>query len=112
MPADVAPPGGRFRVMLVDDSAVVRGMVARWLGADPAIEVVATVPNGLQAVKQVARANPDVLVLDIEMPEMDGITALPLLLKEKPGLKVIMSSTLTRRGAEISLKALALGASD
>jgi two-component system chemotaxis response regulator CheB len=110
--AERAPPGGRYRVMVVDDSAVIRGLVARWLGADPAIEVVATMPNGLQAVKQVRRANPEIAVLDIEMPEMDGIEAIPRLLAEVPDLKIVMSSTLTRRGAEISLKALSLGAAD
>jgi two-component system chemotaxis response regulator CheB len=110
--AERAPPGGRYRVMVVDDSAVIRGLVARWLGADPAIEVVATMPNGLQAVKQVRRAEAEIVVLDIEMPEMDGIEAIPRLLAEVPDLKIVMSSTLTRRGAEISLKALSLGAAD
>jgi len=63
-------------------------------------------------VDDVVRSNPDVVVLDVEMPEMDGITALPLLLKAKPGLVVVMASTLTRRNAEISLKCLSLGAAD
>ena len=91
------------RVMVVDDSVVVRGLIGRWIDEDPALAVVASHRNGKLAVEDVARSNPDVVVLDVEMPEMDGITALPLLLKAKPGLVVVMASTLTRRNAEISL---------
>lgn len=101
-----------IRVMVVDDSVVVRGLIGRWLDEDPAIAVVASHRNGKLAVEDVARSNPDVVVLDVEMPEMDGLTALPLLLKAKPGLVVVMASTLTRRNAEISLKCLSLGAAD
>lgn len=100
------------RVMVVDDSVVVRGLIGRWIDEDPALAVVASHRNGKLAVEDVARSNPDVVVLDVEMPEMDGITALPLLLKAKPGLVVVMASTLTRRNAEISLKCLSLGAAD
>lgn len=100
------------RVMVVDDSVVVRGLIGRWIDEDPALAVVASHRNGKLAVDDVARSNPDVVVLDVEMPEMDGITALPLLLKAKPGLVVVMASTLTRRNAEISLKCLSLGAAD
>ncbi|MFA5122296.1 chemotaxis response regulator protein-glutamate methylesterase [Zavarzinia sp.] len=107
-PADDGP----LRVMLVDDSAVIRGMVGRWLEAEPDIEVVATAANGALAVRQVARANPEVVILDIEMPEMDGLTALPEILKQVRGVRVLMSSTLTRAGAEVSMKALTLGAAD
>ncbi|NLH80423.1 MAG: chemotaxis response regulator protein-glutamate methylesterase [Phyllobacteriaceae bacterium] len=98
--------------MVVDDSVVVRGLIGRWIDEDPALAVVASHRNGKLAVEDVARSNPDVVVLDVEMPEMDGITALPLLLKAKPGLVVVMASTLTRRNAEISLKCLSLGAAD
>lgn len=98
--------------MIVDDSAVVRGLVSRWLNEADGIEVVGTAPNGRQAVDRVEQYRPDVIVLDIEMPEMDGLTALPLLLKKMPDAAVIMASTLTRRNADISLKALSLGASD
>ena len=101
-----------IRVMVVDDSVVVRGLIGRWLDEDPALAVVASHRNGKLAVEDVTRSNPDVVVLDVEMPEMDGITALPLLLKAKPGLVVVMASTLTRRNAEISLKCLSLGAAD
>ena len=74
--------------------------------------VAASLRTGLDAVNQLERINPDVAVLDIEMPELDGISALPQLLAKKRDLIVIMASTLTRRNAEISFKALALGASD
>lgn len=104
--------GGPVRVMIVDDSAAIRGLLSRWISSDAALHVVASASNGRAAVEQVKAADPDVVILDIEMPEMDGITALPLLLKACPRAKVIMASTLTRRNAEISLKALSLGATD
>jgi len=107
-----AVPGGPYRVMLVDDSAVVRGFVRRWLEEDPDIKVIASVGNGALAVKEVEKNPPEVIVLDIEMPEMDGLTALPLLVKAVPDVKVVMSSTLTLRNAEISLEALSKGAAD
>ena len=100
------------RVAVVDDSAVVRGLVARWVDEDPSLEVVGRFANGELAVNGITQAAPDVVVLDIEMPVMDGMKALPLLLEKSPGLQVIMASTLTRRNAEISLKALSLGAVD
>jgi two-component system chemotaxis response regulator CheB len=98
--------------MVVDDSVVIRGMISRWIGAEPDMEVIASLRTGLDAVNQLERINPDVAVLDIEMPELDGISALPKLLAKKRDLIVIMASTLTRRNAEISFKALSLGASD
>ena len=101
-----------LRVMLVDNSVVIRGMISRWLGSEPDIVVAASLRTGLEAVNQIERINPDIAVLDIEMPELDGISALPLLLAKKRNLVVIMASTLTRRNAEISFKALSLGASD
>ncbi len=104
--------GRRIRVMLVDDAIVVRGLFARWLEAEPDLQVVAALRTGREAVDQLLRVNPDVVVLDVEMPELDGISALPLLLEKKRDLVVIMASTLTRRNAEISLKALSLGATD
>ncbi|MBI5322018.1 chemotaxis response regulator protein-glutamate methylesterase [Bradyrhizobium sp.] len=101
-----------IRVMVVDDSVVIRGMISRWIDAEPDMKVAASLRTGLDAVNQIERINPDVAVLDIEMPELDGISALPQLLAKKRDLIIIMASTLTRRNAEISFKALSLGASD
>ncbi len=98
--------------MVVDDSAVIRGLISRWVATEPDMVVAASLRTGLDAVNQIERVNPDVAVLDIEMPELDGISALPLLLAKKRNLIIIMASTLTRRNAEISFKALSLGASD
>ncbi|RAI39626.1 protein-glutamate methylesterase/protein-glutamine glutaminase [Rhodoplanes roseus] len=102
----------RVRVMVVDDSVVVRGLIARWLEEQPDFEVVASLRTGQEAVDQVERLDPDVAILDIEMPVLDGISALPQLLAKKRDLVVIMASTLTRHNAEVSLKALSLGAAD
>ena len=107
--ASATPP---IRVMIVDDSAVIRSFLSRWVNSDPALSVVATANNGRMAIDQVKVADPDVIILDIEMPEMDGIAALPHLLKASPHTKIIMASTLTRRNAEVSLTALSLGATD
>ena len=98
--------------MVVDDSVVIRGMISRWIGSEPDMVVAASLRTGLEAVNQIERVNPDVAVLDIEMPELDGIAALPRLLAKKKNLIIIMASTLTRRNAEISFKALSLGAAD
>ncbi len=101
-----------FRVMVVDDSAIIRGMMSRWLGADPEITVVGVACNGKEAVEMAGSLKPEVVLLDIEMPVMDGLTALPKIIRAHPDVRVIMSSTLTRRGAEISMKAMAKGAAD
>src|SRR6266702_4672538 len=101
-----------LRVMVVDDSVVIRGLISRWVGSEPDMVVAASLRTGLEAVNQLDRVKPDVAVLDIEMPELDGISALPQLLAKKRDLIIIMASTLTRRNAEISFKALSLGAAD
>jgi two-component system, chemotaxis family, protein-glutamate methylesterase/glutaminase len=103
---------GPIRVMVVDDAVVVRGLVSRWIEEEPGLVLAASVRTGRDAVAQVERAHPDVVVLDVEMPELDGISALPLLLEKNRDLVVIMASTLTRRNAEVSLRALSLGAAD
>jgi two-component system chemotaxis response regulator CheB len=104
--ADVA------RILICDDSVVIRGALARMLETDPAIRVVARAANGRAAIDLVKREAIDVVLLDIEMPEMDGLTALPLLLRADPDLRIIMASTLTTRGADIAMQALRLGAAD
>jgi two-component system chemotaxis response regulator CheB len=101
-----------IRVMVVDDAVVVRGLIARWVEVEQGLQMVASLRSGREAIEQMERANPDVVILDIDMPDIDGITALPRLLAKKRDLVVIMASTLTRRNAEISLRALALGAAD
>jgi two-component system, chemotaxis family, protein-glutamate methylesterase/glutaminase len=109
-------PGGRadapYRLMVVDDSAVIRGLLTRSLEADPEVSVLVSASNGEMALAALKRYDIEIVILDIEMPVMDGLTALPKLLAAKPGLKVIIASTLTRRGADISMKALAAGAAD
>src|SRR5688572_6062316 len=102
----------RIRVMIADDAVVVRGLFARWVDAEPDLQVVAAVRTGREALERLADADPDVLVLDVDMPELDGLAALPLLLQKNRDLIIIMASTLTRQNAEISLRALSLGATD
>jgi len=101
-----------YRVMLVDDSAVVRGLIRRTLATDPTLEVVAAVGDGVAAVSRAEKGDIEVVVLDIEMPRMDGIEALGEMLKIQPDLQIVMASTLTQRNADISLKAIADGAKD
>jgi two-component system chemotaxis response regulator CheB len=102
----------KIKVMLVDDSAVIRGLLARTLEKDANIHVVSSVANGEMAYKSVKNADPDIVILDIEMPVMDGITALPLILQECPNTRVLICSTLSQKGADVSMRALELGATD
>lgn len=108
-PKDIRSP---VRVMLVDDSAVVRGLMSRALREDMAINIVASASNGQEAIDLCKTNELDVVILDIEMPVMDGLTALPVLLKLQPKMKVMMASTLTQRNADISMKAMRMGAAD
>src|SRR5436190_14757764 len=101
-----------IRVMVVDDSVVVRQIVSDALSSDPEIKVVALAPNGKVALEKLAAAQPDVVTLDLEMPEMDGLTALSEMRKLYPQLPVLVFSTLTERGAGATLDALSRGASD
>lgn len=101
-----------IRVMVVDDALVVRGIVSRWLKEESGIDVVATHRSAKLALDDLDRSNPDVLILDIEMPDMDGVTALPLFLAKRKDLAVIVASTLTLRNAELSIRCLSLGAMD
>jgi two-component system chemotaxis response regulator CheB len=98
--------------MLVDDSAIIRGFMRRWIEQDGRIELVKVCADGVQAVAEAAAAKPDVIILDIEMPNMDGLTALPQLRKLAPEARIVMASTLTSAGASQTVKALALGAAD
>jgi len=109
---DASGAGATVRVMLVDDSAVIRGLTKRMIDTEPDMEVVASVGNGEQAVKKLSQEEVDVILLDIEMPVMDGLTALPKLLEVDPKVKIVMASTLTLENAEISMRALRLGATD
>lgn len=101
-----------YRVMVVDDSAVVRGFLTRWLDTEDDIEVVASANNGVVAIRECKKLKPEIVILDIEMPEMDGMTALPQLIADDPDLQVIMASRLTHRNADVSMKALSMGAAD
>jgi two-component system chemotaxis response regulator CheB len=101
-----------IRVLVVDDSVVVRRLVSDALSADPAMEVVATAANGRIALAKLGDARPDIVTLDIEMPEMDGLETMAELRRRQPRLPVVMFSTLTERGAAATLDALSLGARD
>src|ERR1044071_2446898 len=101
-----------IRVMVVDDAAIVRSLLTRWIDDAPGLKLVGALHNGREALDQLDHARPDVVVLDVEMPELDGISTLPKLLERRRDLIVIMASALTRDHAEVTLQALALGASD
>ena len=102
----------KVRVLIVDDSAVMRKIIASALQKDPAIEVVGFAANGLQAIEAIKTYSPDVMTLDIEMPEMDGLTALREIRKTNKYLPIIMFSSLTHKGAQAAVMALTAGASD
>ncbi len=102
----------RIRVLIVDDAVVVRRLVSDALAADDEIEVVGTAPNGRIALQKIPQVNPDVVTMDVEMPELDGIATVRALRQTWPRLPVIMFSTLTERGAAATLDALQAGASD
>lgn len=104
--------GSKIKVMIIDDSAVIRGLITRWIEPENDIELVGIGTNGLDGVTRATKLAPDVIILDIEMPQMDGIEALPLLLKAVPGVRIIMASAITTAGAQITIKALSLGATD
>lgn len=103
-------PNAKIRVMLVDDSAVSRSVLRRVLDLDSRIELVTTARDGREAIEQARKHPLDIILLDVEMPEMDGLTALPLLRQARPEARVIMSSSLTQEGASTTMLALSLGA--
>jgi two-component system chemotaxis response regulator CheB len=105
-------PGERIRVMVVDDSVVIRRLVTQALELDPTIDVVGTASNGALGLQRMPQLKPDVITLDIEMPDMNGLEMLRRIRREYPKVRVIMFSTLTERGAAITLEALTLGADE
>ena len=111
-PGHTVSEGSPIRVLLVDDSAVVRNLMAQVLATDSNIVVAGSAANGQLAVQLFRTSNIDVVVMDLEMPVMDGMTAIPKLLEVDRNVKIIIASTLTLRNAEISLKAMELGAVD
>src|SRR5215207_6561764 len=101
----------RIRVLIVDDAVVIRRVLSDVLAQDPGIEV-ASAANGQIALAKLDQVNPDVIILDVEMPEMDGLQTLTAIRQRRPTLPVIMFSALTERGALATLEALSLGATD
>jgi len=108
----VIQPGQKIRVLVVDDSAVIRRLVVHALEQDAMLQVVGTAADGAIALQRIPQLNPDVITLDIEMPVMDGMTALRHIRDQYPHLCVIMFSTLTERGATATVDALLAGAND
>ncbi|MBB5280087.1 protein-glutamate methylesterase/protein-glutamine glutaminase [Pacificimonas flava] len=110
-PPDPRPADRPIRVMLVDDSGVTRALFERWL-REAGIDIVAAAKNGEEARELIASCNPDIVILDIEMPKLGGLDVLPELLALSPGVRILMASTLSRRGARITMDALKMGAAD
>ena len=102
----------KIRVLVVDDSVIMRKLLVDILKNEPEIEVVDTAKNGKEAIEKAKGLQPDVITLDIEMPAMDGLTALRYLRREVPRAKVIMFSSLTQEGAKATVEALSFGAYD
>jgi two-component system chemotaxis response regulator CheB len=102
----------KIRVLVVDDSAVIRRLMVDLLAAEPTIEAAGTASNGRAALEKIPHLNPDLVTLDVEMPEMDGLETVRAIREKWPHLPVIMFSSLTERGAATTLEALRLGASD
>ena len=111
MPASPARPAAPVKVLIVDDSAVVRQLLARELGRDPGIRIVGTAPDPYVAREKILELSPDVLTLDVEMPRMDGITFLGKLMASRP-MPVIVVSSLTPQGTQTAMDALSAGAVD
>lgn len=102
----------KIRILIVDDAVVVRSRVSKVLSSTPGLEVVGVAANGRIALAKIPQVNPDVVILDVEMPEMNGLETLAAIRKSYPLIRVIMFSTLTERGATATLEALSLGATD
>lgn len=102
----------KIRVLVVDDAVVMRRLISEALARDPQIEVVGVAAHGAIALARIPQLNPDIITLDVEMPEMDGLATVRAIRKDWPKLPVIMFSTLTEKGAAQTLDALAAGATD
>ena len=100
-----------IKVLVVDDSLVMRKAISRMLSKDANIQVVGTANDGRDALEKIETLKPDVITMDIEMPVMDGLEALRQIMSKNP-IPVIMMSALTKEGAEITMEALSLGACD
>jgi len=101
----------RIKVLVVDDSAFMRKVLSDIINSDPQLQVVGTARNGQDALEKIDQLNPDVVTMDVEMPQMDGMTTLETLMKRKP-VPIIMLSSLTKAGAEMTIRALQMGAVD
>ena len=101
----------KIKVFIVDDSPLIRKLLTNILNEDPQIEIAGTAPNGKIALTKIGKLNPDVITMDIEMPEMDGIETLKRIMQEMP-TPIMMISAHTEQGAELTFKALELGAVD
>lgn len=100
-----------IKVLIVDDSAFMRSAIANMLSGDPEITIVGKAKDGIEAIEMNEKLNPDIITMDVEMPRMDGLTALKHIMEKKP-VPVIMVSSLTVEGAKVTLDALDLGAVD
>jgi two-component system chemotaxis response regulator CheB len=112
VPRKIIRRGSRIRVLVVDDSVVIRRLVAHALAEEPSVEVVGSASNGVIGLARIPQLNPDVITLDVEMPDMDGLEMLRQLRRTRNDVRVIMFSTLTERGAASTIEALSLGADD
>jgi two-component system chemotaxis response regulator CheB len=98
--------------MIVDDSVIIRTLIARILKTSPAVEIVAQAGDGREAIEQSRATRPDVILLDLEMPVMDGLSAIPHLLHDHPQVQIILCSAQSESGADVTLRGLSLGAAD
>ncbi len=102
----------KLKILVADDSVVIRRMLVNILSEDPDLEVIGTAPDGEIAMAKIPQTNPDLIILDLEMPNMDGLQTLRAIRKSHPNLPVIMFSSFTQMGAEVTIDALLLGAQD
>jgi len=109
---DNIPAGGKIRVLVVDDSALMRRMISRIFESEPSVELVGTACDGFDALLKIEQFKPHLVTLDVEMPGLDGIDTLRKIMERHAGVRVIMLSSLTEQGAQITIDALMHGASD